>query len=216
MFLRSKYCVQYDRPLVQISSFFPLSLCAGKGHGQPIPSQLVHLWATVCNTANRLCLFLPTFPSPVLKVKAMASKFHPNLVRLLGYCVQYDRGTSHVEQILVYEYMENRDLESWIGPGPVFKDPYLDAPDDLVLRWARLALSCTAMPAASRPTMNQVLGELVRLKQEAFGVHVSKAISRMDMESGGSVGSSSGFTAELARAEHMGMQSGSLTSGSLS
>ncbi|CAI5946698.1 unnamed protein product [Closterium sp. NIES-64] len=146
----------------------------------------------------------------------MASKFHPNLVRLLGYCVQYDRGTSHVEQILVYEYMENRDLESWIGPGPVFKDPYLDAPDDLVLRWARLALSCTAMPAASRPTMNQVLGELVRFKQEAFGVHVSKAISRMDMESGGSVGSSSGFTAELARAEHMGMQSGSLTSGSLS
>ncbi|CAI5498679.1 unnamed protein product [Closterium sp. Naga37s-1] len=50
----------------------------------------------------------------------------------------------------------------------VFKDPYLDAPDDLVLRWARLALSCTAMPATSRPSMNQVLGELLKLKQEIF------------------------------------------------
>ncbi|CAI5957215.1 unnamed protein product [Closterium sp. NIES-64] len=95
----------------------------------------------------------------------------------------------------------------------LFKDPYLDAPDDLVLRWARLALSCTAMPAASRPSMNQVLGELVKLKREASGAHeshVGEAKSRIDMELGYSIGSSS-FTAEMARAEREGMPSSSST-----
>ncbi|CAI7794645.1 unnamed protein product [Closterium sp. NIES-54] len=108
-------------------------------------------------------------------------------------------------------------LKQWIAPFvesgamPVFKDPGLDAPDDLVLRLARLALSCTAMHVASRPSMNQVLGELVKLKQEAFGAHVSEAISRIDMEIGSSIGSS-GFTAEMARAQSDGMQSDSAAS----
>ncbi|CAI5985997.1 unnamed protein product, partial [Closterium sp. NIES-65] len=110
-------------------------------------------------------------------------------------------------------------LKQWIAPFvesdavTVFKDPYLDAPDDLVLRWARLALSCTAMPAASRPSMNQVLGELVKLKQEASGAHeshVGEAKSRIDMELG-SLGGSSSFTAEMARVEREGMPSSSST-----
>ncbi|CAI5952627.1 unnamed protein product [Closterium sp. NIES-65] len=285
----------------------------------------------------------------VFLVKEMASKHHPHLVRLLGYCIDFDLSTRLMEQILVYEFMPNHDLESWIGsgvshplslrqrldvligvakglqylhgfgivhrdikpanilldakmqakiadfglvklgggtamgtsvaatrvmgtPGYVdpayfkshkatpaadvhsfgvvtlvvitarkavhvteenqinlkqwvaplvdsgavlaFKDPHLDAPDDLVLRWARLALSCTAMPAASRPSMNQVLWELVKLKQEASGAHeghVGEAKSRIDMELGSSIGSSS-FTAEMARAEREGgMPSGSST-----
>ncbi|CAI5957249.1 unnamed protein product [Closterium sp. NIES-64] len=189
------------------------------------------------------------------QVKEMASKHHPNLVRLLGYCVNYDSSTGQIEQVLVYEFMANRDLESWIGSAgvnsfgvvmlvvisarkavhasetsqislkqwiapfvesdavTVFKDPYLDASDDLVLRWARLALSCTAMPAASRPSMNQVLGELVKLKQEASRAHeshVGEAKSHTDIELGSSIGSSS-FTAEMARAEREGMASGSST-----
>ncbi|CAI5931414.1 unnamed protein product [Closterium sp. NIES-64] len=286
---------------------------------------------------------------PLGWVKEMASKHHPHLVRLLGYCIDFDLSTRLMEQILVYEFMPNHDLESWIGsgvshplllrqrldvligvakglqylhdfgivhrdikpanilrdakmqakiadfglvklgggtamgtsvaatrvmgtPGYVdpayfkshkatpaadvhsfgvvmlvvitarkavhvteenqinlkqwvaplvdsgavlaFKDPHLDAPDDLVLRWARLALSCTAMPAASRPSMNQVLWELVKLKQEASGAHeghVGEAKSRIDMELGSSIGSSS-FTAEMARAEREGgMPSGSST-----
>ncbi|CAI5953775.1 unnamed protein product [Closterium sp. NIES-65] len=93
-------------------------------------------------------------------------------------------------------------------------DPHLDAPDDLVLRWARLALSCTAKHGASRPSMNQVLWELVKLKQEASGAHeghVGEAKSRIDMELGSSIGSSS-FTAEMACAEREGgMPSGSST-----
>ncbi|CAI6007182.1 unnamed protein product [Closterium sp. NIES-65] len=282
-------------------------------------------------------------------VNEMASKHHPHLVRLLGYCIDIDLSTRLMEQILVYEFMPNHDLESWIGsgvshplslrqrldvligvakglqylhdfgivhrdikpanilldakmqakiadfglvklsggtamgtsvaatrvmgtPGYVdpayfkshkatpaadvhsfgmvtlvvitarkavhvtqenqinlkqwvaplvdsgavlaFKDPHLDAPDDLVLRWARLALSCTAMPVASRPSMNQVLWELVKLKEEASGAHeghVGEAKSRIDMELGSSIGSSS-FTAEMARAEREGgMPSGSST-----
>ncbi|CAI5513991.1 unnamed protein product, partial [Closterium sp. Naga37s-1] len=268
------------------------------------------------------------------EVKEMASKHHPHLVRLLGYCIDFDPSTRLMEQILIYEFMPNSDLESWIGPGvshslslrqrldvligvakglqylhdfgivhrdikpanilldakmqakiadfglvklgggtamgtsvaatrvmgtpgyvdpAYFKshkaspvadvhsfgvvmlvvitackavhvtednqinlkqwDPHLDALDDLVLRWARLALSCTTMPAASRPSMNQVLGELVKLKQEACGAHESHtgdAISRIDMEIGSSIGPSS-FTAEMARAEREGMPSGSST-----
>ncbi|CAI5988287.1 unnamed protein product [Closterium sp. NIES-65] len=187
-------------------------------------------------------------------VKEMASKHHPHLVRLLGYCIDFDLSTRLMEQILVYEFMPNHDLESWIGsgvshplslrqrldvligvakglhylhdfgivhrdikPANILLDAKMQACqycDDLVLRWARLALSCTAMPAASRPSMNQVLWELVKLKQEASGAHeghVGDAKSRIDMELGSSIGSSS-FTAEMARAEREGgMPSGSST-----
>ncbi|CAI7777999.1 unnamed protein product, partial [Closterium sp. NIES-54] len=47
----------------------------------------------------------------------MASKHHPHLVRLLGYCMDMNTTTRHIEQILIYEYMVNNNLESWIGPG---------------------------------------------------------------------------------------------------
>ncbi|CAI5965564.1 unnamed protein product [Closterium sp. NIES-64] len=168
-----------------------------------------------------------------VQVKEMASKHHPNLVRLLGFCVNYDSSTGQIEQVLVFGVVmlvvisarkavhvsetSQISLKQWIAPlvesdaVALFKDPYLDAPDDLVLRWAHLALSCTAMPAASRPSMNQVLGELVKLKQEASGAHeshVGEVITRTDMEAGSSIGSSS-FTAEMARAEREGMPSGS-------
>ncbi|CAI5458709.1 unnamed protein product [Closterium sp. Yama58-4] len=47
----------------------------------------------------------------------MASKHHPNLVRLLGYCIEVDKAADSTEQILIYEFMDNGDLERWIGPG---------------------------------------------------------------------------------------------------
>ncbi|CAI7902516.1 unnamed protein product, partial [Closterium sp. NIES-54] len=263
------------------------------------------------------------------EVKEMASKHHPHLVRLLGYCIDMDLSTRLMEQVLIYELMPNNDLDSWIGPGvsnplslrqrldvligvakglqylhdfgivhrdikPVnilldakmqacqktlrptlifpfatlkwcvelpsivlwaveaewwhcygrvcschlsdgntglcgpcllqvpqghsgsrcaqvaplvdssavasFKDPRLDAPDDLVLRLARLALSCTAMPVASRPSTSQVLGELAKMKQEMYGAHVSEAISCIDMEVE-SASSAPSFSAEIARAK---------------
>ncbi|CAI5516464.1 unnamed protein product [Closterium sp. Naga37s-1] len=216
-------------------------------------------------------------------VKEMASKHHPHLVRLLGYCMDMNTTTRHIEQILVYEYMVNNDLESWIGPGvshplslrqrldvltgvakglqylhdfgivhrdikpanilldakmqakiadfglvkpsggtcmgtsvaplvassnvAAFKDPHLNAPDDFVLRMARLALACTAMPTASRPSMARVLGDLLAMKDEILGAEEHRAACRIDREIGNSADPVD-FDAEMARVEHMDVQDG--------
>ncbi|CAI5969657.1 unnamed protein product, partial [Closterium sp. NIES-64] len=44
----------------------------------------------------------------------MATKHHPNLVRLLGFSIGITDKT-RVEQILIYELMPNGDLSRWIG-----------------------------------------------------------------------------------------------------
>ncbi|CAI5946862.1 unnamed protein product, partial [Closterium sp. NIES-65] len=44
------------------------------------------------------------------EIDEMASKHHPHLVRLLGYCVDYDAAADHMEQIAIYEFMPNGDL----------------------------------------------------------------------------------------------------------
>ncbi|CAI5975928.1 unnamed protein product [Closterium sp. NIES-64] len=44
----------------------------------------------------------------------MATKHHPNLVRLLGFSIGITDKT-RVEQILIYELMPNGDLSKWIG-----------------------------------------------------------------------------------------------------
>ncbi|CAI5530331.1 unnamed protein product [Closterium sp. Naga37s-1] len=54
---------------------------------------------------------------PQMKVEEMASKNHVNLVRLLGYCSHMDAAIGGIEQILIYEFMHNVDLEGWVGPG---------------------------------------------------------------------------------------------------
>ncbi|CAI5505039.1 unnamed protein product, partial [Closterium sp. Naga37s-1] len=58
------------------------------------------------------------------EVAQMATKHHPNLVRLLGYAVGGHVNT-RVENILVYEFIANGDLRHWIGP---------DAPTSLTLQ----------------------------------------------------------------------------------
>ncbi|GJP48937.1 hypothetical protein CLOM_g8210 [Closterium sp. NIES-68] len=52
------------------------------------------------------------------EVEEMASKSHPNLVRLLGYCVHIDMATEHHEQIVIYEFCSNGDLEKYLSGGP--------------------------------------------------------------------------------------------------
>ncbi|CAI5489071.1 unnamed protein product [Closterium sp. Naga37s-1] len=56
-------------------------------------------------------------------VEQMASKHHPHLVRLLGYCVHMDARTEQHEQIVVYEFMPSGDLQSCMPAYPV------DAPE---------------------------------------------------------------------------------------
>ncbi|CAI5994476.1 unnamed protein product [Closterium sp. NIES-64] len=48
------------------------------------------------------------------QVSEMASKHHPNLVRLLGYATCGDL-RERIEQILVYEFIPNGDLDKWLS-----------------------------------------------------------------------------------------------------
>ncbi|GJP80023.1 hypothetical protein CLOP_g10266 [Closterium sp. NIES-67] len=247
-------------------------------------------------------------------VNEMATKSHPNLVRLMGYCFDISPDTERMEQIVIYEFVDNGDLDRWIGPrsnyplsvrvrldiligmargleylhsfgivhrdikpanilldknmqakiadfglvrhgegtsviatrvmgtpgyvdpayyksqkatpkadvhsfgvvmltlitarkaiynvdsdqfnlkqwvapllaagdAAAFKDPQLEAPDDLVLRMAKLALSCTAMPTASRPSISRVLGELLVMKEEFLGQEEDRMAARIDRRS---------------------------------
>ncbi|GJP56543.1 hypothetical protein CLOM_g15606 [Closterium sp. NIES-68] len=58
------------------------------------------------------------------EVAQMATKHHPNLVRLLGFAVGGDVNT-RVENVLIYEFIPNGDLQRWIGQ---------DAPTSLTLQ----------------------------------------------------------------------------------
>ncbi|CAI5969738.1 unnamed protein product [Closterium sp. NIES-64] len=51
------------------------------------------------------------------EVEEMASKSHPHLVRLLGYCVDMDMTTEHHEKIVIYEFCANGDLEKYLSGG---------------------------------------------------------------------------------------------------
>ena len=57
--------------------------------------------------------FIPTDPES-LQVTLMAGLHHPHIVRLLGYCEEYNKETFLVEQLLVYELMPNGDLEAFV------------------------------------------------------------------------------------------------------
>ena len=47
-------------------------------------------------------------------MRLVAGLHHPHIVRLLGYCDEYNPERNLVEQVLVYEFMPNGDLESFI------------------------------------------------------------------------------------------------------
>ncbi|CAI5487524.1 unnamed protein product [Closterium sp. Naga37s-1] len=59
-------------------------------------------------------------------------------------------------------------------------DPRIAAPDALVRCLAELAISCTTMPTASRPTMGKVASELEALKDEFVGHEVNRAARNID------------------------------------
>ncbi|GJP60657.1 hypothetical protein CLOP_g17879 [Closterium sp. NIES-67] len=49
------------------------------------------------------------------EIQQMADKNHPNIVRLLGFAIGGDLRT-RPEQVLIYEYVPNGDLQKWTGP----------------------------------------------------------------------------------------------------
>ena len=50
----------------------------------------------------------------------MAGLHHPHIVRLLGYCEEHNPETLLSEQLLVYEFMPNGDLEAFIQKSKSF------------------------------------------------------------------------------------------------
>ncbi|CAI5973260.1 unnamed protein product, partial [Closterium sp. NIES-65] len=90
------------------------------------------------------------------------------------------------------------------GKAEELKDPRLDAPADLILRLAQLALRCTAMPTVSRPDMIQVVSELTALRKEFLGKVSSRMAERIDEEvESQRVGN---FSAEIAMIERLAFQ----------
>ncbi|CAI5486128.1 unnamed protein product [Closterium sp. Naga37s-1] len=229
-------------------------------------SQPAYPRPTACRSARCRPIAIRTgLLPPNLLINEMATKSHPNLVRLLGYCVDMSYEAERMEQIVVFgvvmlavvtsplslltaccfssllpvhcclssspacsfgvvmlEVITARkairiiesnqvNFKQWaaslVAAGDVaaLKDPHLQAPDDLVLRMARLALSCIAMPTASRPGMSRVLAELLLLKEELIGEEEDRMAARIDheLESIEQVD----FSLELARIE--GIQLGS-------
>ncbi|CAI6000133.1 unnamed protein product [Closterium sp. NIES-65] len=92
---------------------------------------LASAWWFAAHTraSNRAALSgLQNAPTPCRQyslavVAQMATKHHPNLVRLLGFAVGGDVNT-RVENVLIYEFVANGDLQQWIGQ---------DAPTSLTL-----------------------------------------------------------------------------------
>ncbi|CAI7828404.1 unnamed protein product, partial [Closterium sp. NIES-53] len=98
---------------------------------------------------------------------------------------------------------DQANLKTWVAPLVAsnnvadFKDPDLIASDTIILRLARLALNCTAMPTASRPSMSRVLAELTLIKEDCLGPEANRMAERIDKELDTSI--SQDFDGELAR-----------------
>ncbi|CAI5487520.1 unnamed protein product [Closterium sp. Naga37s-1] len=109
------------------------------------------------------------------------------------------------------------NLKQWVAPfiaandGVTLKDPSLDAPPDVILRLARLALSCTAMPTALRPNMIKVLAELEALREEVRGATGDQMAMRIDREIDDTQGHD--LEEEVANAIRIGSSGGGVSGG---
>ena len=59
------------------------------------------------------CLLSVSLRPMFVQVEAVAVLHHPCIVRLLGYCVDFDAATETYEQIMVYEFIPNGDLKQF-------------------------------------------------------------------------------------------------------
>ncbi|CAI5981228.1 unnamed protein product [Closterium sp. NIES-64] len=118
------------------------------------------------------------------EVRAMASLHHSHLVRLLGFCLDQNVETGKQEQILVYEFVGNRDLEYHIHSTKSelkllfkmarkrveafelseLKDPKMHAvSEEAIVGFTDLALDCMKCPGTLRPSMTDVAYRLTAL-----------------------------------------------------
>ncbi|CAI5938390.1 unnamed protein product, partial [Closterium sp. NIES-65] len=117
------------------------------------------------------------------EVRAMASLHHTHLVRLLGFCLDQNVETGKQEQILVYDFIGNRDMEyhihktkryaKYMYPAMKLVETYeLEelrdskmpaASEEAIVELADLALDCIKSPGTRRPTMKDVAYRLSAL-----------------------------------------------------
>ncbi|CAI5963774.1 unnamed protein product [Closterium sp. NIES-65] len=99
------------------------------------------------------------------------------------------------------------NLKQWVQPlvaennAQAIKDPRLDAPNDLILKLTRFALSCTATPVATRPSMARILSDLIATKEEFLGPDPDPLVVRIDSDLENRRGPS--FSREIRRAEEV-------------
>ncbi|CAI5955933.1 unnamed protein product, partial [Closterium sp. NIES-65] len=107
-------CHQYPFDLIrQVTEEFSETRRIGSGGYSDVYRAVDPMDPTVLWAVKRAKVITNDFKR---EINEMASKHHPNLVRLLGFCVDMDVVNERTEQILIYEYMLNGDLETWVGP----------------------------------------------------------------------------------------------------
>ena len=66
------------------------------------------------------------------------------------------------------------------GNAATFKDPSLEAPDDVLVNLAHVALNCMAMPTSGRPRIRGVSVELESVRAKTIGVDPNDHARRVD------------------------------------
>ncbi|CAI5530070.1 unnamed protein product [Closterium sp. Naga37s-1] len=81
-------------------------------HGGSFPLHLPPFSPILFDLSSHSTLSPPPCLTPFgwHQINEMASKHHPHLVRLLGFCVDYDAVEQRMEQIAIYEFMPHGDL----------------------------------------------------------------------------------------------------------
>ncbi|CAI5941329.1 unnamed protein product [Closterium sp. NIES-64] len=97
-------------------------------------------------------------------VEEMASKSHPHLVRLLGYCVDMDMTTEHHEQIVIYEFCSNGDLEKYLSGEFILTRPAVVEEKGIntsIKDWAARRMEDRDAQALKDPHLDSIPSELL-------------------------------------------------------
>ncbi|CAI5526357.1 unnamed protein product [Closterium sp. Naga37s-1] len=166
------------------ASLLTLSLHDNHLHG-PLPDEAAERAVPTRQQPHRRH---PCFPGPPLKPRSSQSRpIRPVWPHPCG--ARQSQGTYHPVQPLVAE-----------NNAQAIKDPRLDAPNDVILKLARFALSCTATPVATRPStplrphrheggicatrpsMARILSDLIAMKEEFLGPDPDPLVVRIDSD----------------------------------
>ncbi|CAI5504727.1 unnamed protein product [Closterium sp. Naga37s-1] len=127
------------------------------------------------------------------EVEEMATKSHPHLVRLLGYCVDMDMTTEHHEQIVIYEFCANGDLEKYLSGEVMLTRPAVVEEKGIntsIKDWAALRVQDRDAQGLKDPHLdsipNELLLQVVELALRCTGMpassrpHMREVAARLD------------------------------------